>query len=62
LVTNYQTGHHILTGIWSLIILLGVKIIHLVDRTNLFKISNLVQGGKETNESVSQLGGAETDS
>ena len=36
-----------ITGIWSLILLLGVKIIHLVDRTNLFKISNLVWSGKE---------------
>jgi hypothetical protein len=27
--------------------LLGVKIIHLVDRTDLFKISNLVYGGRE---------------
>jgi hypothetical protein len=35
------------TGIWSLIPLLGVKVIHLVDRTDLFKISNLVEGGNE---------------
>jgi hypothetical protein len=27
-------------------VLLGVKIIHLIDRTNLFKISNLVLGGQ----------------
>jgi hypothetical protein len=33
---------HNITGIWSLIPLLGVKIIHLLDRTDLFKISNLV--------------------
>ena len=26
---------------------LGVKIVHLVDRTDLFKISNLVYGGRE---------------
>jgi len=32
---------------WSLSILLVVKIVHLVDRTNLFKISNLVYGGSE---------------
>jgi hypothetical protein len=35
-----------ITGIWSLIFLLGVKIIHLVDRTGLFKIYNLVLGGE----------------
>ena len=33
---------HNVTGIWNLIPLLGVKIIHLLDRTDLFKISNLV--------------------
>jgi hypothetical protein len=33
---------HIITGVWSLIPLLGVKIIHLLDRTDLFEISNLV--------------------
>ena len=27
--------------------LLGVKIVHLVDRTDLFKIGNLVYGGRE---------------
>jgi hypothetical protein len=27
-------------------LLLGVKIIHLIDRTDLFKISNLVLGGE----------------
>ena len=36
-----------ITGMWSLSILLVVKIVHLVDRTNLFKISNLVYGGSE---------------
>ena len=36
-----------ITGIWSLSPLLGVKIVHLVDRTDLFKISNLVYGGRE---------------
>jgi hypothetical protein len=36
----------IVTVIVSLIPLLGVKIIYLVDRTVLFKISNLVFGGK----------------
>ena len=34
-----------MNSIWSLIPLLGVKIIHLVDRTDLFKISNLDLGG-----------------
>jgi hypothetical protein len=37
---------HNITGVWSLIPLLGVKIIHLVCRTDLFKISNLVYGGR----------------
>jgi len=36
-----------ITGEWSLIPLLGVKIMHLVDRTDLFKISNLVYDGRE---------------
>jgi len=35
----------LITGIWSLSPLLGVKIIHLLERTDLFKISNLVYGG-----------------
>jgi hypothetical protein len=34
--------HYVITGICSLIPSLGVKIIHLADRTDLFKISNLV--------------------
>jgi len=34
-------------GIWSLIPILIVQIIHFVDRIDLFKISNLVEGGKE---------------
>jgi hypothetical protein len=38
----------LITGIWSLRPLLGVKIIHLVKRkTDLFKISDLAYGGKE---------------
>jgi len=36
-----------ITGVWSLIPLLGVKIIHIIDRTDLFKISNLVYDGRE---------------
>ena len=32
---------------WSLSPLLGVKIIKLVDITDMFKISNLVYGGRE---------------
>lgn len=35
-----------MTAICSLIPLLGVKIMHLVGRTDLFKISNLDLGGK----------------
>jgi hypothetical protein len=31
----------------ELSLLLGVKIVHLVDRTGLFKISNLAYGGRE---------------
>ena len=38
---------NIITGIWSLSPLLDAKIVHLVDRTDLFKISNLVYGGWE---------------
>jgi hypothetical protein len=42
--------------------LLGVKIIHLVDKAGLFKISNLVQGGKEILLHLySTLGGTETE-
>jgi hypothetical protein len=48
---NFQ--HCIITSIWSLIPLLGVKIMHLADRTGLFNISNL--GWKEDcNESSSK--------
>jgi hypothetical protein len=36
-----------ITVIISLNILYVVKIIHFIDRTGLFKISNLVLGGKE---------------
>ena len=36
-----------MTGVWCLIPLLGVKILRLVDRTYLFKISNLVYDGRE---------------
>ena len=36
-----------LIGIWSLSPLLRVKIVHLVDRSDLFKISNLVYDGRE---------------
>jgi hypothetical protein len=35
------------TGIESASPLLGVKIVHLVDRSDLFKISNLVYDGRE---------------
>ena len=34
-------------GVKGLSPLLGVKIVHLADRTDLFKISNLVYGGRE---------------
>ena len=39
---HHHHHHHFINGIWSLSLLLGVKIIHSVDRTDLFKISNLV--------------------
>ena len=39
--------HEIITGIWSLSPLLSDQIVHLVDRTDLFKISNLVYDGRE---------------
>jgi len=35
------------TGIWSLSTLLSVKIEHLVERSDLFKIINLVYDGTE---------------
>jgi len=38
--TDGQTSHFI-TGIWSLIRVLDINILYLVDRTDLFKISNL---------------------
>jgi len=44
----------IITGIGSLSPLLGVKIVHLVDRSDWFKISNLVF------ESVQQLIGTDS--
>jgi len=37
----------VITGIWSLSPLLSVKIVHLVDRSDLFKINNLVYDGSE---------------
>jgi hypothetical protein len=37
----------IITGTGSLITLLGVKIVHLVDRSELFRISNVVYDGRE---------------
>jgi hypothetical protein len=39
--------HRTIAITFSLNFLLGVNIIHLIDRTGLFKISNLVLGGKE---------------
>jgi len=36
-----------ISGIWSLISLLRVKIVHLVDMSDLFKINNLVYDGRE---------------
>ena len=36
-----------ITGIWSVSPLLRVKIVHLLDRSDLFKISNLVYEGRE---------------
>jgi len=44
--------HEIITGIWNLSPLLSVQIVHLVDRTDLFKISNLVYDGRETVRSL----------
>jgi hypothetical protein len=44
----------------SLLPLLGVKIVRLLDRTDLFKISNLVYGGKDIVTSLcSSLEGTE---
>jgi len=45
--------HNYVTGIRSLSPLLGVKIVRVVDGSDMFKISNLVNGGRENcNESV----------
>jgi alanine dehydrogenase len=40
-------SHHSITGIGSSSPLLSVKIVHLVDRADLFKVSNLVIRWKE---------------
>ena len=45
-VMSFQWGR-IITVTFTLKFLLGVKIIHLIDRTGLFKISNLVWSGEE---------------
>jgi hypothetical protein len=45
-IINFQWGRFI-TGIWSLSPLLFVKIVHLVVRSDLLKISNLVYDGKK---------------
>jgi len=36
-----------MTGIWILNPMLGVKILHLLERSDLFKISNLVYDERE---------------
>jgi hypothetical protein len=33
-------------GLWSLIFVCGIKVIQLIDRTDLFKIGNLALGGE----------------
>jgi len=42
----------IVTGIWSSSPLISVKIVPLVESSNLFKISNLVYNGREIVSSV----------
>ena len=42
----------LITGIWSLSPLSRVTIVHLVDRSDLFKISNLVYDGWEIGTSL----------
>ena len=37
---------HTITGTWNISPLLRVKIVHFVDRSDLFKISNLVNDGR----------------
>jgi hypothetical protein len=44
-VTEYRNTYTNITGTWSLIFL-GVKIIHLIVRTDLFTINNIVLGGE----------------
>jgi hypothetical protein len=41
-----QLSAIVITVTFTLNILLGVQITHLIDRTDLFKISNLFLGGK----------------
>ena len=43
----------VITCMWSLSPLLRIKIVHLVNRSDLFTISNLVYGGKEIVRSLS---------
>jgi len=50
-VINFQWGSFII-GIWSLSLLLSVKIVHLVDRSDLFKMINLVYDGREIGRSL----------
>ena len=45
-----------ITGIWSLSPLLRVKILHLIDRSDLFKIINLVYDGREIVQSMCSSG------
>ena len=46
IITRLQGIHKIITVIFSLNILLGVKVVHLIIATDLFKISNSIIGGK----------------
>jgi len=54
--------YDIITGRWSLSPLLGVKIVHLLDRAELFKISSLVYDGKEIVRSLYSSLQGQTDS
>jgi hypothetical protein len=55
-VIKFSMGRFI-TDIWSLSPLLGVKILHLVDRSDLIKICNLMMEGKIVTSLYSSLQG-----
>jgi len=55
-ISNLLRGGNLITGTWNLNHLLRVKILHLIDRSDLFKISNLVYDGREIVRSICSSG------